>query len=541
MASESTYTPLRMAKELYMLQNNGKRKRGRKPVFSASQFYPWKVELEMKEFIASMLRENGKLLKELALLGYQADGLDDVNAADVFTPSNIDEKAGDFFREVSDFSSRKMDDFAEKTVGRTIGYIPNQSKLRDDFVNNFVANCRSAAEDQKKEIAAAVYKHRMFPNESGDSLVKEINSINTKYTKNKSKFIARNETGNLNGAIQRTQMEGAGFRYYKWMCMLDGVTRDTHRSMNGLVCDWEDDTVYSDDGGKTWKKRTGSMFIGQPGQDYNCRCTAIPFDPELEDDYEVKEMPEEKPEEKEPTPLGKAREEAKAAEERAEKAAINVKEYKERIETFENDIEKVSFENGLLKEEIKGYSFAKIINNILSRRKFKDMFDKETIHKYGDSGLLVSKTRLEQSKKSSQEKKKFDKEVITGEILSKNNHSVILIPETIDTTSGLKHPDAILDGVVTEFKCISGGKNKLWVHYKDAFSKSEKIIFRLVKKEQDMSFVINGLKGEFEQHYKKYKSSMIPKDKSMIVITSDGKIHKIDLEKFWEKILSPRE
>lgn len=541
MASESTYTPLRMAKELYMLQNNGKRKRGRKPVFSANKFYPWKVELEIKEFIASMLRDNGKKLKELALLGYQADGLDDVNAADVFTPSNIEEKAGDFFREVSDFSSRKMDDFAEKTVGRTIGYIPNQSKLRDDFVNNFVANCKSAAEDQKKEIASAVYKHRMFPNEDSGSLVKEINSINTKYTKNKSKFIARNETGNLNGAIQRTQMEGAGFRYYKWMCMLDGVTRDTHRSMNGLVCDWDDDTIYSDDGGKTWKKRTGSMFIGQPGQDYNCRCTAIPFDPELEDDYEVKEMPEEKPEEKEPTPLEKAREEAKAAEERAEKAAIDVKEYKEKIETFENDIEKVSFENGLLKEEIKGYSFAKIINNILSRRKFKDMFDKETIHKYGDSGLLVSKTRLEQSKKSSQEKKKFDKEVITGEILSKNNHSVILIPETIDTTSGLKHPDAILDGVVTEFKCISGGKNKLWVHYKDAFSKSEKIIFRLVKKEQDMSYVINGLKGEFEQHYAKHKSSMIPKDKNMLIITSDGKIHKIDLEKFWEKILSPRD
>ena len=379
MASESTYTPLRMAKELYMLQNNGKRKRGRKPVFSANQFYPWKVELEIKEFIASMLRDNGKKLKELALLGYQADGLDDVNAADVFTPSNIEEKAGDFFREVSDFSSRKMDDFAEKTVGRTIGYIPNQSKLRDDFVNNFVANCKSAAEDQKKEIASAVYKHRMFPNEDSGSLVKEVNAINTKYTKNKSKFIARNETGNLNGAIQRTQMEGAGFRYYKWMCMLDGVTRDTHRSMNGLVCDWDDDTVYSDDGGKTWKKRTGSMFIGQPGQDYNCRCTAIPFDPELEDDYEVKEKPEEKPEEKEPTPLEKAREEVKAAEERAEKAAIDVKEYKEKIETFENYIEKVSFENGLLKEEIKGYSFAKIINNILSRRKFKDMFDKETI------------------------------------------------------------------------------------------------------------------------------------------------------------------
>ena len=343
MASESTYTPLRMAKELYMLQNNGKRKRGRKPVFSANQFYPWKVELEMKEFIASMLRDNGKLLKEQALLGYQADGLDDVNAAEVFAPSNIAEKAGDFFREVSDFASRKMDDFSEKTVGRTIGYIPNQSKLRDDFVNNFVANCKSAAEDQKKEIAAAVYKHRMFPNEDSGSLVKEINAINTKYTKNKSKFIARNETGNLNGAIQRTQMEGAGFRYYKWMCMLDGVTRDTHRSMNGLVCDWEDDTVYSDDGGKTWKKRTGSMFIGQPGQDYNCRCTAIPFDPELEDDYEVKEIPEEKPEEKEPTPLEKAREESEKALERAENAEKQNLKYETKIEKMSSSIDDISF------------------------------------------------------------------------------------------------------------------------------------------------------------------------------------------------------
>ena len=88
-------------------------------------------------------------------------------------------------------------------------------------------------------------------------------------------------------------------------------------------------------------------------------------------------------------------------------------------------------------------------------------------------GFWFLKLGLNNLKKSFQEKK-FDKEVITGEILSKNNHSVILIPETIDTTSGLKHPDAILDGVVTEFKCISGGKNKLWVHYKDAFSKSEK-------------------------------------------------------------------
>lgn len=296
---ESVYTPLRMAKEIYAMQNGGKKKRGRKPVFSANQFYPWSVEMQVKELVSSMLMENGKRLKEAALLGYQADGLEDVNETDIFVPYDLTEKSEKIFRDVENFSSRKLDEFAEKTVGRTLGYIPNQAKIRDDFVNNFVANCKSAAENQKKDIANAVYAHRMFPDGNKGSLLKEINDINKKYTKSKANFIARNETGNLNGSIQHSQIEGAGFPYYTWMCMPDGVTRDSHKALNGMVCRWDKPDLYSDDGGKTWKKRTGSMFIGEPGQDFNCRCTAVPFDPELDEDYSVKEMPEEEPEEKE--------------------------------------------------------------------------------------------------------------------------------------------------------------------------------------------------------------------------------------------------
>ena len=288
-----------MAKEIYAMQNGGKKKRGRKPVFSANQFYPWSVEMQVKELVSSMLLENGKRLKEAAMLGYQADGLEDVNETDIFVPSDIKEKSEKIFRDVENFSSRKLDEFAEKTVGRTLGYIPNQSKIRDDFVNNFVANCKSAAENQKKDIANAVYAHRMFPDGKKGSLSKEINDINKKYTKSKANFIARNETGNLNGSIQHSQIEGAGFEMYTWMCMPDGVTRDSHKALNGMVCRWDKPDLYSDDGGKTWQKRTGSMFIGEPGQDFNCRCTAVPFDPELDEDYSVKEMPEEEPEDKE--------------------------------------------------------------------------------------------------------------------------------------------------------------------------------------------------------------------------------------------------
>lgn len=285
-------TPLQMAKELYRLQNGGKDKPGRKPVFSANQFYPWKVEREMERYVAEWLAVNGERLKNLALVGYAADGLDDLNSGEVFVPEDASAKAGEFFSRVQGFASESLDSFAERTVGRKIGFYSNDSEMRNAFVDNFVAQCKSASEDQKKEIAAAVYRHRMFPDAEGPSLVKEINTINEKYTRKKARFIARNETGNLNSAQQRRQMQGAGFSMYEWMSMPDGVTRDTHRNMNGLVCRWDDDTVYSDDGGRTWKKRTGDMYIGVPGQDFNCRCTAVPFESEFEDEYEVKGLPE---------------------------------------------------------------------------------------------------------------------------------------------------------------------------------------------------------------------------------------------------------
>jgi len=37
--------------------------------------------------------------------------------------------------------------------------------------------------------------------------------------------------------------------------------------MEGIVCKWADPTVYSDYGGKTWKKRTKDMPKVHPGEE----------------------------------------------------------------------------------------------------------------------------------------------------------------------------------------------------------------------------------------------------------------------------------
>lgn len=280
-------TPLESAKELYKLQHGGKSKRGRKPVFSANQFYPWKVERILSGELSSFFVEIGKRMEESALYGI-ADGIEQLENYRV-PDEYVREIAERAFDETNRFQSDKLGEAIEKIAGVRVDFYANTTEIREDWIRHFMDTCKSTGDTEKKEIADEIYKFRLNPQDR-ENLVNRIREIEGKYSKTKAKFIARNETGNLNSAMQRQLMTHAGFSMYTWVSMVDGVTRDEHRSLNGMVCRWDDDSVYSDDGGRSWKSRkTAGMFVGQPGMDYNCRCTAVPFDPGIDGGYEVKE------------------------------------------------------------------------------------------------------------------------------------------------------------------------------------------------------------------------------------------------------------
>lgn len=514
-------TPLQMAKELYRLQNGGKDKPGRKPVFSANQFYPWKVEREMERYVAEWLAVNGERLKELALIGYAADGLDDLNSGEVFVPEDASSKAREFFSRVQGFASESLDSFAERTVGRKIGFYSNDSEMRNAFVDNFVAQCKSASEDQKKEIAAAVYRHRMFPDAEGPSLVKEINTINEKYTRKKARFIARNETGNLNAAQQRRQMQGAGFSMYEWMSMPDGVTRDTHRNMNGLVCRWDDDTVYSDDGGRTWKKRTGDMYIGVPGQDFNCRCTAVPFESEFEDEYEVKSLPEDD-DEPGPEPIRETKAElmAKLEEQtkKAEKAEIRSDSVKKELKNLrkknEKDLERLFSERYARSDEVR-----------------KKMFPDEVFFEY--EGVMIAKSRLEDAKRGNG-MDTLNKELNNCRVLMKNYHSPWLIP---DRKKNLKNPDSITDGFICELKEVSGKKDQVWKRLKKGTEQSGGMVVIITTHHYSSDDIINMIKGKFIQAIRDNKEYKYPFNfNTFLYYSNDGKERIIDVDRIWKGV-----
>ncbi|WP_308568041.1 phage minor head protein [uncultured Providencia sp.] len=106
------------------------------------------------------------------------------------------------------------------------------------------------------------------------SLIKERGII----SKSRAKFIARDQTAKLNAALNESRHRSLGLDLYEWGGAGDERERESHLKLNGKLCKYSDPTVYSDDGGKTWKKRKSiGAYEGAPGTDFQCRCVSLPY------------------------------------------------------------------------------------------------------------------------------------------------------------------------------------------------------------------------------------------------------------------------
>jgi hypothetical protein len=119
-------------------------------------------------------------------------------------------------------------------------------------------------------------------------LSEKIKALDDSVSHAKANFLARDQIGKLNGEITQRRMEDAGLSMYIWSTGGDERVRESHALMDEGLCRWDDSSVYSDDGGKTWKPRPAGAVLLHPGQDYQCRCTALSYWDELVDEADAK-------------------------------------------------------------------------------------------------------------------------------------------------------------------------------------------------------------------------------------------------------------
>lgn len=135
------------------------------------------------------------------------------------------------------------------------------TSIKNDFINDIGSNVFT---NYKKG-----FRH--------SELINEIRARgNVSYSR--AKLIARDQTAKINADFEEERNKKLGFDIYKWKGTGDERERDSHVVLNNMLCKYSDSTVYSDDEGKTWKKRkTIGGYIGKCGEDYQCRCLAIPY------------------------------------------------------------------------------------------------------------------------------------------------------------------------------------------------------------------------------------------------------------------------
>lgn len=93
-------------------------------------------------------------------------------------------------------------------------------------------------------------------------------------SKSKAKSIAIDQMGTLCAQITRKQQTDAGCTRYRWKSRHDNRVRDSHRQYNGKIFEWDNPPP-------AWymTKSRGRVYTGRnchPGEDYCCRCMAIP-------------------------------------------------------------------------------------------------------------------------------------------------------------------------------------------------------------------------------------------------------------------------
>lgn len=93
-------------------------------------------------------------------------------------------------------------------------------------------------------------------------------------SKHKAAMLARDQIATLNAQLTKLQQQDAGCNHYRWSTSGDSRVRDCHRALDGKTFSWDDPP-------EMWyvTQKAGKVYTGRrchPGEDYCCRCVAIP-------------------------------------------------------------------------------------------------------------------------------------------------------------------------------------------------------------------------------------------------------------------------
>ena len=149
----------------------------------------------------------------------------------------------------------------------------------DTFQDQNVALIKSLASDQIQDVRTLLEQAEVSAWRVEELRAKIQDRFDV--AKSKADLIARDQVLKLNSQLTKTRQTNAGITRYIWTTSKDERVRPAHQDLEGTVQAWSDPPVVDDDG------RTAN-----PGEDYQCRCTAYPILDDVVDANEPSRVPE---------------------------------------------------------------------------------------------------------------------------------------------------------------------------------------------------------------------------------------------------------
>ena len=137
--------------------------------------------------------------------------------------------------------------------------------IKDSYSENLKLHIKGWADDEILKLREKVqenYKNGVRYEDLAKDIIKRRDGISA----SKALFIARQETRLMSANVQQQKYTKAGLNEYVWKIRKDDKVRHDHEALSDKVFKWDNPPVVDE--------RTGRR--GNPGQDYNCRCYALP-------------------------------------------------------------------------------------------------------------------------------------------------------------------------------------------------------------------------------------------------------------------------
>lgn len=145
-----------------------------------------------------------------------------------------------------------------------------RKRIADEWQTNMRLWVKDFTESEITKLRKGIQKSAF----AGNRYESAVKTIQDSYdvSKNKAKFLARQETSLLMTKFKETRYVDAGVEWYQWGCVSGSKNhpvRPWHKALEGKRFRWDDPPITT--------KAGEPIRRNNPGQDYNCRCFAKPL------------------------------------------------------------------------------------------------------------------------------------------------------------------------------------------------------------------------------------------------------------------------